>query len=224
MLVIGVSAVLLLVASQVVLPRVAVQRVREKIKPYGSLDSVSVHAWPALELLWGKADAVNATAHSLALDESQAMKLAWEGRGVNEARVAVDRVALQVPGLPAGVVLQDMVSHKQGDRISTQATITQAGLNAASPSNFRIQPLASEPGTVKVRASGSLFGLHASVEALAVAREGKLVAHPVGIPFGGFIQLTLFSDPHVSLDGVSLVQLTGARQASWRLALNAHLH
>ena len=43
----------------------------------------------------------------------------------------------------------------------------------------------SEEGTVEVRASGGLFGVSASVEAVAQAENGKLVARPTGLLLAG---------------------------------------
>jgi hypothetical protein len=219
----GVAAVLLLGLSQAVLPRLAVQRVRDQMKPYGTLQNVSVSAWPAIELLWGKADRASASAQHLAMSEAQAMSLAWEGRGIDEANMRVGTLELGVPGLPRAVALSDVVSRKRGDRVSSEATLTQADLEAATPSGVQVQPLASAPGTLKVQASGSLFGVPATVVALLVAREGKLVAEPLNIPFGQFVQLTLFSYPHVYLDGISASPSSAGGEGSWRLQMSGSL-
>lgn len=219
----GVPVVLLLALSQAILPRLAVQRVRDQMKPYGTLQSVSVSAWPALELLWGKAERASASAQHLSMSESQAMSLAWEGRGIDEADLRVGTLELGVPGLPSAVALSDVVSRKHGDRLSSEATLTQAGLEAATPSGVQVQPLASAPGTLKVRASGSLFGVPASVVALLVPREGKLIAQPLDIPFGQFVQLTVFSYPHVYLDGISATPSSAGGEGSWHLQMSGRL-
>jgi hypothetical protein len=219
----GIALVLLFVLSQVLLPRLAVERVRDRLKPYGVLRSVSVSAWPALELLWGKADTVNVTARSLTLSGAQAMKLVWEGRGVRESVLRVSSLKLQAPGLPSGMVLHDSISLKRGERLSMQATLKQSDLIRAFPAGFRVQPLPSAPGALKVRASGALFGVQASVDAVVAPREGRLIAQPLNIPFGAFVQLTLFSDPHVYLDSISATPQSGGAQASWRLGMTAHL-
>lgn len=220
---VGIPVVLLLGLSQAVLPRLAVQRVRDRIKPYGELQHVSVSAFPALELLWGKADAVNATAGTLALSSAQALKLTWESNGVGEVNLHVNTLRLKIPGVSEAVVLREVVTHKRGNRLSGQAIVTHHDLTQASPSGVRIQPLPSEAGTLRVRASGSLFGAQASVEALVVPREGKLIAQPLNIPFGSFVELTLFSDPHVYVDGISATPLGGGGEASWRVVMRGHL-
>jgi hypothetical protein len=214
---------LLLVLAQVILPRLATQRVRDQIKPYGTLQDVSVSAWPAIELLWGKADSASASARRLAMSEEQAMNLAWEGRGVDNADLHVGTLELGVPGLPSAVTLSDVRGSKRGDRLSSEATLTQAGLEAATPGGVQVQPLASSPGTLKVRASGSLFGVTASVVALLSPREGKLVAQPLNIPFGQFVTLTVFSYPHVYLDGISATPSSTGGEAGWRIQVSGRL-
>jgi hypothetical protein len=222
-LAVGVPVVVLLGLSQAFLPRLAAERVRDQIKPYGLLENVSVKAFPAIELLWGKAESASATAKRLSLSQAEAVKLVWEGRGVHESTLKVAALKLSVPGLPDGVVLHDAVLSKRGDRLSTQARITQADLDAASPSGVRVRLLPSDPGTAKVVASGSLFGVQATVEAVAMPSEGKLIAQPLNIPFGAFVRMTLFSDPHLHLEGISVTPEGEVPQEAWRLGLSGRL-
>ena len=49
---------LLLVIAQLVLPGIAEQRIRDKLKKSGQVISVHVSAFPAIELLWHDADKV----------------------------------------------------------------------------------------------------------------------------------------------------------------------
>lgn len=209
--------------AQAILPRLAADLVRDRIKPYGHLEDVSVKAFPAIELLWGKADSASATAKRLSLSGADAVKLVWEGRGVRDTTLKVAALELKVPGLPSGVVLHDVVLRKRGDRLESQSTITQADLDRASPSGVRIRLLASEPDTVKVIASGSLFGVRATVEAVAMPSEGKLIAQPVNIPFGGFVRMTLVADPHLYLERISVTPERHGSQAAWRLRLGGRL-
>lgn len=209
--------------AQAILPRLAADGVRDRVKPYGHLEDVSVEAFPAIELLWGKADSASATAKRLSLSGADAVKLVWEGRGVHDTTLKVAALELKVPGLPSGVVLHDVVVRKRGDRLESQSTITQADLDRASPSGVRIRLLASEPGTVKVIASGSLFGVRATVEAVAMPSEGKLIAQPLNIPFGGFVRMTLVADPHLYLEGISVTPERQGSQAAWRLHLSGRL-
>ena len=90
-------------------------------------------------------------------------------------------------------------------------------MKAALPAGFGVQLLSSEGGEVRVRASGGLFGVRASVDAVAGASEGKLVVHPLGLLLSG-LQLTLFSDPHVYVQAVG-ASVDEARPLSYRLTM-----
>lgn len=222
-LALGVPVVLLLGVTQAVLPRLAAQRMRDRVKPYGQLEHVSVNAFPAIELLWGKAESASATAKRLSLSEADAVKLLWEGRGVHDTTLRVAALKLATPVLPGGVVLHDAVVRKRGSHISAQSTITQADIDAASPSGVRVRLLPSTPGTVKVLASGSLFGVQATVEAVATPSEGKLIAQPLNIPFGAFVRIALFANPHLYLEGISATPEGEGPHAGWRLGLSGRL-
>jgi hypothetical protein len=82
-----------------------------------------------------------------------------------------------------------------------------------------VQLLGSGGGQVRVRVSGGLFGLGGSVEAVALAEAGALVARPRIFGFAP-LRLTLFSDAHVYVEGVGAV----ARAAGgYRLSMTARL-
>jgi LmeA-like phospholipid-binding len=214
--------VVLLALAQVVLPVVAARVIRDRLGRYGYVRSVHVSAWPAVELLWGKADSLSATARGLSLTGPQMTKLAWESRGVRDIDLAVDRLDVKVPGIPNGIVLRDARARKRGASMSLQATLTQADLTAALPSGFTVQPVASGGGQVEVRASGALFGAQASISALVRPLDGRLVAEPRGFPLAGFATVTLFSDPHTNVQSVG-VQVIGKQPLSYGLSLTATL-
>ncbi|MGD1058944.1 MAG: hypothetical protein ABR992_16185, partial [Solirubrobacteraceae bacterium] len=60
-----VGLIVLLALAQVVLPRIAVSRIESRVGRYGKVQSVSVSAWPAVELLWGHVGSVHVRAKSL---------------------------------------------------------------------------------------------------------------------------------------------------------------
>jgi hypothetical protein len=192
------ALLLLLVLAQVLLPRIAASRISSRIGRYGSVASVHVSAWPAVELLWKHADSIEVHATRLRLSPAQTGRLLAEASGTNRLDVSVDS-AREGP-----LALSDIRLHKRGSRISAQARLSAAGVTAALPPGFGVQLLASGGGRVEVRASGGLFGVGASVDAVAEASQGKLVVRPRGLLLEG-LELTLFSDPHVHVTGVSAV-------------------
>jgi len=212
------GALLLLVLAQVFGPRIAASKISSRLRKYGSVQSVSVTAWPAVKLLWGSADSVQVSAERLKLSPAQTAKLLWEARDVADMDLTVAS-AQEGP-----LALSDVSFHKRGRALSAQALTSEADVKAALPEGFGVQLLGSEGGTVRVRASGGLFGVGASLDAVAGASEGKLVVHPVGFLLEA-VQLTLFADPHVYVEGVgaSAVPEPGGGQG-YRLTMTASLH
>jgi hypothetical protein len=209
------AALLLLAIAQLLLPRIASSRISTRVGRYGKVHSVSVSAWPALKLLWGSVDSVSVRAGSLSLSPAQAAKLLWEGRGAASMDVTAQSVKV------GPLQLEQALLRKRGSSLSAAGTVSEADVRAALPPGWQVQLLGSEAGAVRVRASGGLFGIGASVDAVALAREGRLVAHPLGALIEG-LQLTLFSDPHVYVQGVGASR-EGGRPASYRLSMRASL-
>jgi hypothetical protein len=213
-----VGAIVLVGAlAQVFLPKLAASRIRDRVGRYGSVESVSVSAWPAVKLLWGGADSVTVRARRLKLDPQQTVKLLREARGVKRMQISIaaaDEGSLR---------LSDVSFSKRGSALTAQAEVTSADVRAALPEGFEVKLVKSEAGQVEVTASGGLFGVGASVHAVAAAREGKLVAHPTGL-LGGF-QITLFSNPGVYVEGVTASVVAGsqAQPHSYLLSMRASL-
>jgi hypothetical protein len=189
------AVVLVLAAAQLALPRIAASRITSRVGRYGKVESVSVSAWPAIEMLWGDVGTVRVRAKDLSLSPSQIGKLLWEAHGT--ARMDLSAESVQLGSLR----LRDARLQKRGDELSAQALVSEAAVKAALPAGFGVRLLRSEDGEVEVQASGGLFGVDASVNAVAGASEGRLVARPRGLLVEA-LQLTLFSDPHVHVDGV----------------------
>jgi hypothetical protein len=215
---VGGAVVLVGVLAQVALPRIAASRVKDRVGKYGSVESARVSAWPAVKLLWGDADSVTVRARNLKLSPEQTVKLLREARGVK--RMEITSAAAEEGSLR----LSDVSFSKRGDALSARARVTSADVRAALPEGFEVKLVKSEGGRVEVTASGGLFGVGASVDAVAGAEDGKLVAHPTSLLLGGF-QLTLFSDPHVYVEGVgaSVAAGTQAQPRAYLLSMSASL-
>jgi hypothetical protein len=196
--------VLALLLAQALLPGLAAHRVRARVARYGAVSSVSVKAFPAIKLLWGKADSVGVHARTLSVSPAQIGSLLWEAHDVSTMTVLADEATLSTSALPNGLMLSHIHMAKHGSAVSASATLTQQQLNAAFPSGFRVEPVASGNGQVEARASGGLFGLQASISAVVRPFEGRLITEPKGLPFGGLATVTLFSDPHLKVESVGL--------------------
>lgn len=209
------AVVLVLALAQLLLPRLAASRIASRVGRYGKVESVSVSAWPAVELLWGHAGSVDVRARSLSLTPAQAAALLWEARGTGKVDASAETVQLE------SLHLRGAHLEKRGSALRAQAAMSEADVKAALPSGFAVQLLRSEGGEVEVQATGGLFGVGASVNAVALASDGKLVAHPVGFLVEA-LQLTLFADPHVYVEGVG-ASVDGERPLSYHLTMRASL-
>jgi hypothetical protein len=210
-LVVLIAIVGLVVLAQVVLPSVAAKRVEDRVGRYGTVASAHVSAFPAVELLWGKADTVTVDAGTLTVTPAQIGSLLWEARAASDMTVTTRTVNLRVPVLlPTGLAVSGVSMEKHGSSIHATAKLTQSQLDGALPSGFRVQPVAAGEGQVQVRASGGLFGVEASIEAVVRPLDGKLVAEPKGFPLGGIATVTLFSDPHLKVESIGVRVLSRA--------------
>lgn len=206
---------LVLVLAQVLLPRIAASRISSRLGSYGTVESVSVKAWPAVELLWGSADSVTVRARSLTVSPAQTAKLLWEARGM-------DSIEMTAPSMREGPLrLSDVSLRKSGRALAAQARMTDTDVRAALPQGLHVRLLSSAGGEVRVRASGGLFGVGATVDARAGGSGGRLVVDPLGSPLSG-LQLTLFSEPHVYVEGVG-ARVEPGRPLSYRLTISATL-
>jgi hypothetical protein len=209
------TVLVLLVLAQLLLPRIATSRISSRVGHYGVVQSVSVSAWPAVKLLWGSVDSVRVSAKHLSLSPAQAAKLLWEARDAE--RLDVSAASVQVGPLR----VSDARLRKRGRALSAEARTSEADVRAALPEGLEVRLLRSEGGQVEVQASGGLFGVGSSVDAVALATEGKLVAHPVGALLEG-LQLKLFSDRHVYVEAVGASAEAGP-PAGYRLSMRASL-
>jgi hypothetical protein len=197
--------VLVVGLAQLFLPSLAAHQIRDRVARYGTVSSVSVKAFPAVKLLWGKADSVDVRAGALSVPSKKIASLLWEAHDVTDLTMSARTVTLTgVPSLQRGLTVSDMRTNKHASAVDASATITQRQLNEALPSGFHIEPLASEGGEVEARASGGLFGVQTSITVLVKPLEGRLVAEPKGFPLASLGTITLFSDPHLQVDSVGI--------------------
>jgi hypothetical protein len=181
--------------------------------------SVSVTAWPAVELLWGRAGSVDVQAGHIQLSTAQMAKLLGEARGVERLHVTAE-------SLKAGPLqLSDAALAKHGAALAGSAWTSAAAVGSALGGEFEVQLLHSGGGQVEMNVTGGLFGVKASVQAVAEATtEGKVVLHPRGLLLEG-LRLTLFDEPQVHVEGVGARAAVGpsGQGAGYRLSFQANL-
>ena len=199
--VVGV-VLLVLVVAQLALPGIAENRLRDQLSKSGTVLSVSVRAFPAVELLWGQADSV-------------VVRMGRYQAGASEigsklgAAADVGTLDVSAQELQSGLLtVRDARLRKQGNELIATAVVRQADLRSAVPFLDNVQPVASSEGQLILRGTASLLGLSASVDAMVAARDGALVVAP-DVPFGGIATITLLNDPHVRVQSVSAVTVPG---------------
>jgi len=197
-----VLALVALAMAQLLLPGIAENRIRDRLAHDGRVESVRVSAFPAVKLLWGKADRVTVRMASLRANVGRLGDLL--GRTADAGRV--DGTARELDVLT--LRLRDARLRKRGGRLDGEATVSDADLRAALPSGFAVRPIASGSGQLVLRGSATLFGTTISANAVLLAQGGTLKVAP-DVPFGGFAALNVFSDPHVHVDGVGATAGSG---------------
>lgn len=196
-------AVLLLGVAQLVLPPLAQDRLRGELSAHGRVRSVRVSAFPALKLLFDRADSVSITMSELHTAVSRSGDLLARAHETARLDVLIDTASI------GPLALHDVRLSARGDRLHGEASVSQAALQSALPPGLGVQPIASGDGRLLLRGSIGLFGIGVSADALLSAMDGKLVIEPVGVPFGGLARLTVYSDPRVAISGVGASDAPG---------------
>jgi hypothetical protein len=204
-----------LLLAQVFGPGIAASAIRSRLSPYGRVDRVEVKATPAIELLWGEADSVTVNAPRLSLTPARTVSLLAEARATSHVDATVASLAL------GPLRLQHAHLVKSGSELTGEAMLPATAAAAALPRGTRVGLISSDAGHVRVAVSGSLFGVGATVQAVAEANAGALIAHPAAFPFSSF-RLTLFSDPRLAVEAVG-ASVASRAPLTYRLTMAARL-
>jgi hypothetical protein len=204
----------LAVIGQLVLPAIAEWRIRARLDDRGNVLSAEVHAFPAIQLLWGHADRV------------EVRMGAFRGKGGTVADLlddvgGVTHVDARAQIVHSGLTtLRDARLIKDGDRITARGRMTPTDVATAFPLSFKVVPVGVLGGALVVRGGVDVAGQVVGAQGRIVASDGQIVVQPIGIPLlGGLVQLTVFADPRVSVDTLTARQLP----AGYELEARGHL-
>jgi hypothetical protein len=203
--------VVVLVVAQLVLPGIAADRLRDQLSRSGTVEQVQVSAFPAIELLWHRADRV---VIRMANYRSTTTALSTTLDRIGDAGSLDASVRLLDTGL---LTLHDASLTKRGNELRASATVTEADLRSSMPALDSVTPVSSGDGQLTLRGTTTVLGVSASVDVTVGPRNGALVATP-DVPFGGFATITLFSNPRIMVDGVAATPTTDG------LTLTARAH
>lgn len=188
--------------AQLVLPGIATDRLHDRLARSGQVLEVQVHAFPAIKLLWHRADRVvirvgryRSAAGALGNNLSETADVGSLDASAREVQVGL-------------LTLRNAVLRKRGDTLTGSAVVTEADLRASLPVLQSLTPVASGGGQLTLRGTASLFGVSATVDATVRAENGALVVVP-DVPFGGLATIKVFSNPHVAVQSVSAAPAPG---------------
>lgn len=178
--------------AQLALPGIAAQQLRDRLSRSGRVLDVKVEAFPAIELLWHQADRVvvrMATYHSTPghlgstlAESSDTGSLYASARRLQAGRLTLSNATLT----------------KRGNELVGTASVSAADLRSAVPFVQGVTPVASGDGKLVLR--GTALGVTADATLMAV--NGKLVVQP-NVPILNLFTVTVFSNPHVAVQGVA---------------------
>ncbi|MBV8431169.1 MAG: hypothetical protein JO244_08410 [Solirubrobacterales bacterium] len=191
-----------LVIPQLVLPGIAAQRLRDRLSHSGRVLEVSVDAFPAIKLLWHRADRVVVRMASYQSNTSGLSRTLGQLRDVSSVDASVGRLQI---GL---LTLRDARLEKRGDHVTGTAIISESDLRSSFPVLDGVVPVSSSGGELTLRGTATLFGVGATVDATVRPENGALVVSP-DLPLGGLATITLFSSPAIEVEGVSATAAPG---------------
>lgn len=203
----AVAVIVLLVAAQILLPRIAESEVRSALGDQATGVHVQVDAMPAVELLWHHADHVAITIDRLTPDRSQGGGTIGDMLSGLSAASVVD---LRIHDLHAhDMELHDVSLHKDGDLVVGHALVERGALAAGLPDGIQVRPLPGPDGQIRLEGSTSALGTHISVRAALLAAGGRIVVQPLGLPFASLLSIPVFSDSRIAVERLSAVPSQG---------------
>jgi hypothetical protein len=201
---VAVGVVLLvLVIPQLVLPGIAADNLRDRLSKSGKVLDVEVSAFPAIQLLWHEADKVVVRMASYHSNPGHLSSLLDQAKDAGTIDASANQLSTGF------VTLQNATLSKRGDELTGTATVSASALRSAIPGVQGLQPVASGNGQLTFQ--GTVLGVTA--DATLSAQNGKLVVQP-DIPFLSVLTLSVFSDPHVYVEGVAASDAPGGFELS----------
>jgi hypothetical protein len=204
----GGVLVALLVVAQLLLPRIAERKLRSDLQRHGGNVKVDVAAFPAIKLLWHKADRVTVdvgdyrpgpprSGSSLADDLAKT-----KDAGKLDVHIGVlnDRL----------LRMHDVTLRKRGDTLVGEVRLRRSDVNAALPPQLHLSGHATAGQGIAVAGVTSVFGRRVSAKArILVDSRGRIVLKPSGSLLASLVTVPLFSDDRIAVDAIDARQTAG---------------
>jgi hypothetical protein len=206
------AAVLVLGVGQLVLPGMAASTLRDRLAKSGRVLSVSVSAFPAIQLLWHSADRVVVRMASYQSGSGPLDSLLQQSRDVGSLRASI---GVLHSGL---LTLHDVGLVKTGALLTGSGTLLETDLQRSVPFLNAVRLVSATANSLTVAGTATALGVSATVPATIEPQQGRLVVVP-DVPLGGFATVTVFSAPHLAVEGVGGTPISGGLRVTARARL-----
>lgn len=204
----------LLVVAQLLLPRVAERRLTSDLERHGRRVHVDVAAFPAIKLLWHKADRVTVTVGDYRPGPPRSgASLADQLAGTKDAGKLDVRVGVLHDHL---LRMQDISLRKDGDALVARVRLRRRDIDAALPPQLHLTGRAASGQEISVAGVTSVFGRRLAAKArILVDDRGRIVLKPQGFP-ASLVTVPLFSDARVAVDAIDARPASGGFEVTAR--------
>lgn len=178
-------------ASQLVIPSVAEDRLRDRLATIGAVSNVDVSATPAVKMLFGSVDRAAVEMYDASLDGAADLDPEMIARldGVQEVDARIDR-------LRAGPIDVDEVRLiKDGDSLEASGDMDLSALKQLIPG----VKVSVKGGSILLDLSSSGLPLPFPVQLEIVAEDGAVVARPLGAAAAMLPAQPLLERPELSV-------------------------
>jgi hypothetical protein len=193
--------VALLVVAQLLLPGIAERKLRSDLERHGGNVHVELAAFPAIKLLWHKADRVKVTVGDYRPGAPRSgSSLADKLAGTKDTGKLDVRVGLLKDRL---LRMHDISLRKRGDVLTAAVRLRRGEVNAALPPQLHLTGQAAAGSEISVAGVTSVFGRRLAAKArILVDSRGRIVLKPEGIPLASLVTVPLFADDRVAVDAI----------------------
>ena len=194
--------VVALIAAQLLLPGVAENRLKSDLETQGSDVTVSVKAFPAVKLLFGRADDVTIDVANLRPDETgedgdSLSDLLAETKKTKKLDVHVNVLEDKL------LRIEDVRLTKDGDNLTAVVKLRKRDVDEALPAELELVDR-DVPNGLAVAGSTDVFGEQIEAEANIYADDdGTLVLEPSDELLGDLVSVPIFEDDRVAVDSIS---------------------
>lgn len=194
-----------LVASQFLLPALVERRIADDLEQFGPRPDVEVAAFPAVKLLFGRADRVDVDARVARVETGSLLD------ELNDSGDA-DEIAVRVGELQIGELrLSEVRLTKSGDDVTAAATITLSALQQSLTQLANLRVVDDGGPGILLAGEVTVFGRTVGGGARVRADDGKLVVGLEGLPLG---TLTLVDDDRLRITDVAAREVAGGYRMS----------